>query len=556
MLLADATSLHAQPCLFWEQQNPQLSPSPRYGHAMASDHGRGRVVLVGGSTSSTSSYAKSDEVWEWDGFHWHLVGTAPSACSSHAMAYDLGRCRTVVFGGMLLVPAQGGYAIGLNDRTWEWDGNSWQQYLVATRPHVRIRHAMAYDEARSVTVLFGGYYYDSPIWCSWGPCDTTQYFNDTWEWDGSQWTERPVAGPVPRAGHIMAYDSIRQVIVLFGGHDGSVLMNDTWEWDGQAWTQRTPSTVPPARVDAAMVFDPSRGVCVLVGGWPGSDLAAPGQCDTWEWDGNDWSLQTIAPSPAGRCGHAMAFDSVRGMSLLFGGYGVPQQPSALLSDTWLGGFNDMDGDGLTDPCDECTDTDSDGFGNPGFLANTCPPDNCPDSTNPDQADEDTDDFGDVCDNCPTIANPDQADADSDLVGDLCDTCTDTDGDGFGNPGFPLNICELDNCPAAANPQQEDTDGDGVGDACDACPDTLSGVAVEETGCPVPIPGDFDYDSDVDQVDFGRFQRCLGGNTVTQPDPLCQVARLDLDRDVDVYDTLVFLRCLSGPGVPGDPHCAD
>ncbi|NLE56860.1 MAG: hypothetical protein GX616_00755, partial [Planctomycetes bacterium] len=48
MLLADATSLHAQPCLFWEQQNPQLSPSPRYDHAMASDHGRGRVVLVGG----------------------------------------------------------------------------------------------------------------------------------------------------------------------------------------------------------------------------------------------------------------------------------------------------------------------------------------------------------------------------------------------------------------------------------------------------------------------------------------------------------------------------
>jgi len=48
------------------------------------------------------------------------------------------------------------------------------------------------------------------------------------------------------------------------------------------------------------------------------------------------------------------------------------------------------------------------------------------------------------DNCPNSYNPDQTDTDLDGMGDSCDLCTDTDGDGFGNPGFPANTCPLDN----------------------------------------------------------------------------------------------------------------
>jgi VCBS repeat protein/thrombospondin type 3 repeat protein/HYR domain-containing protein len=61
------------------------------------------------------------------------------------------------------------------------------------------------------------------------------------------------------------------------------------------------------------------------------------------------------------------------------------------------------------------------------------------------------------------------DADGDGTIDRDDICTDTDGDGRGDPGFPVNTCAPDNCPHVTNASQADTDADGLGDACDNCP---------------------------------------------------------------------------------------
>jgi hypothetical protein len=176
---------------------------------------------------------------------------------------------------------------------------------------------MAYDSAHGMTVLFGGYYNE-------GAGDVR--LADTWEWDGTTWMERtPTSHPTARHSPVMAYDSARHRVVLFGGYDG-VWDHETWEWDGATWTQR--ATAGPTLLYTALAYDSSRGRCVLFGGRHNetSDCS-----DTWEWDGNEWTHRAT-DGPDAREGHALAYDYARGRVMAFGGYSMAQ--GTCLGDTW------------------------------------------------------------------------------------------------------------------------------------------------------------------------------------------------------------------------------
>jgi hypothetical protein len=101
-----------------------------------------------------------------------------------------------------------------------------------------------------------------------------QFFNDTWEYNGSVWTRVADTGPEPRMGCGLVYNG--KTMLLFGGKNNGTFFKNTWEWDGKHWTQRQ-DIGPAARAFAAMAYDSTRQRAVLFGG------AGPGLFgDTWE----------------------------------------------------------------------------------------------------------------------------------------------------------------------------------------------------------------------------------------------------------------------------------
>jgi hypothetical protein len=143
---------------------------------------------------------------------------------------------------------------------------------------------------------------------------------ETWEYDGATWVQRTTPSGLKPAGHGLAYDSKRGRGVLFGGVAvGAGFLDTTWEYDDMAktWTQVTPATSPSARSLPAMAYDPIRGKTVLFGGYVIS-LGGRGN-DTWEWDGSTWTAIATPTLPHGRSKATMYFDALQGRIVMYGG---------------------------------------------------------------------------------------------------------------------------------------------------------------------------------------------------------------------------------------------
>jgi len=139
----------------------------------------------------------------------------------------------------------------------------------------------------------------------------------------------PAEAPLARWLHGMAHDSVRGRTYLFGGWDGTLttILPDMWEWDGRAWLRLFPSPIPSPRRGPAMAFDTARGRTLLYGGMGAKSLG-----DTWEWDGKTWHALAPPSAPAPRWTPALAYDPVHRNHVLFGGWDDAAQ--AALDETW------------------------------------------------------------------------------------------------------------------------------------------------------------------------------------------------------------------------------
>ncbi len=292
------------------------TPGGRAEARMVYDPTYARVILFGGSTpvdSATKVTYDLDDTWDWYGDHWVRRSTAHTAGarSGHAMVYDSNRSRIVVFGGRRTDVVTKNQNV-LND-TWIFKNGDWSQLATPNAPPARSVPAAAYDKVHDRIVLFGG----NTI--STDGKNTVNPIHDTWEFDGTNWTQRGGEGP-KLSKPTMVFDDATNQVLLLGLDESSTSKTDTlmYVYDGTAgtWTQLKPEGLPTCVNESHVAFDGETNSVILVGGvCTTSDTSDT----TFSWDGTKWTKVEIKNVPDRAFGGAIAYDAARQTLLQFGG---------------------------------------------------------------------------------------------------------------------------------------------------------------------------------------------------------------------------------------------
>jgi hypothetical protein len=322
----------------WPTEN---LPAARSSHTAIYDPVRDRMIVYGGVTNSGAS-VYTDDVWtlslsvdpEWTRIL-EQTSTGPIYGGGSSAIYDPVRDQMIVFGGYCAGAPNYGYS---ND-VWTLNlsgAPSWHRRSpLGPLPGVRCSHSAIYDPVRDRLLVFGGYYVFSG------------YLHDVWALSLSgtmAWTQLHPSGYLPqgRAGHVAAYDPLRDRMLIFGGAYGtSTSFDDTWALslaDTSTWTLLTPTGPAPQRSSEPGFYDPIRDRLVVFGySWGSSmlnDVRALSLADP-----PSWSTLSPAGAPArSRNGSSVIYDPTRDCAVIFGGNG----PSSSSNDTYELHFDSPD----------------------------------------------------------------------------------------------------------------------------------------------------------------------------------------------------------------------
>jgi hypothetical protein len=153
------------------------------------------------------------------------------------------------------------------NQTWTWDGGNWSEVHTAAQPSGNSGFAaMAFDPAAKSVVFFQHTEMGEP---------------STWLFSGTNWLPVTTSGSSSKT-FVVAADEARSDVVLYGEN------GDTWTWDGSHWKPANPTHSPGPRQGMSLAYDAVNRMVVLFGGHSGSGSSVQPHNDIWNWDGSDW----------------------------------------------------------------------------------------------------------------------------------------------------------------------------------------------------------------------------------------------------------------------------
>jgi len=236
------------------------------------------MIIFGGE--ETSSNTDLNDVWvgittatQNDGFTQVFpTGTLPQGRYGHAAIYDVNTNRMTIFGGALGSPSPCANDVWILDGANGTGSASWIPITASgTLPTARVYQSGVYDPTTNSMIIFGG-----------NNC-STGYSNDVWvlsnangEGGTPTWTRLSPSGtpPAARESASAVYDSVNNIMTLYGGDAGGAGLSDVWVLSHAngtggtpAWNKLSPSGVAPgARTGQTATYDPSTNRMTIFGG--------------------------------------------------------------------------------------------------------------------------------------------------------------------------------------------------------------------------------------------------------------------------------------------------
>jgi len=185
-----------------------------------------------------------------------------------------------------------------------------------------VGHSMIYDSINDLVIVYGG---------QDGPYDLDRkYFTRVYDYNNNKWTRLNTdEHPYPSTWGVMAYDSESAKIIQFGGvPQNDYSSSETWIYDTQlnTWTNASPIIHPDRRTAHVMAYDYESDVVILHGGAISVD-DNPRRIymkynDTWAYDynSNTWTNMNSTGLDVGVAEAQMVYDSESDRCIMVGGY--------------------------------------------------------------------------------------------------------------------------------------------------------------------------------------------------------------------------------------------